>query len=73
MGKKIYEFMLSSAESPSLPSESDLFVYNNDNIKNTILERSSYSASSPADRFDSNVEQKFALKFKQFSIMGGTS
>jgi uncharacterized protein len=67
MGKKIYEFMLSSEESPSLPSESDLFVYNNDNIKNTILERSSYSASSPADPFDSNVEQKFALKFKQFS------
>jgi uncharacterized protein len=67
MGKKIYEFMLSSVESPSLPSESDLSVYNNDNIKNTILERSSYSASSPADPFDSNVEQKFALKFKQFS------
>ena len=67
MGKKIYEFMLSSAESPSLPSESDLIVYNNDHIKNTILERLSYSASSPADPFDSNVEQKFALKFKQFS------
>lgn len=67
MGKKIYEFILSSVESTSLPGENDLFVYDNGNIKNTASEKLSYSASSPADPFDSNVEQKFALKFKQFS------
>jgi uncharacterized protein len=67
MGKKIYEFILSSVESTSLPGENDLFVYDNDNIKNTASEKLSYSASSHADPFDSNVEQKFALKFKQFS------
>jgi predicted nuclease of restriction endonuclease-like RecB superfamily len=67
MGKKIYEFISTSAESTSLPSENDLIVYDNDNIKNTASERLSYSASPSADSFDSNVEQKFALKFKQFS------
>ena len=67
MGKKIYEFILSSVESTSLPSEKDLFVYDNDNIKNMASEKLSYSASSHADLFDSNVEQKFALKFNQFS------
>jgi uncharacterized protein len=67
LGKKIYEFTLSSAESTSLPGENDLFVYDNNNIRNTASERLSYSASPPADPFDSIVEQKFALKFKQFS------
>ena len=67
MGKKIYEFILSSVESTSLPAENDLFAYYNDNFKNTASEKLSYSASSHADPFDSNVEQKFALKFKQFS------
>jgi uncharacterized protein len=67
MGKKIYEFILSSVESTSFPSENDLFVYDNDNIKNSASEKLSYSVSSPTDSFDSNVEQKFALKFKPFS------
>jgi uncharacterized protein len=67
MGKKIYEFILSSVESTSFPVENDLFAYYNDNFKNTASEKLSYSASSHADPFDSNVEQKFALKFKQFS------
>jgi uncharacterized protein len=67
MGKKIYEFILSSEESTSLPAENDQFAYDNDNFKNTASEKLLYSASSHADPFDSNVEQKFALKFKQFS------
>jgi hypothetical protein len=67
MGKKIYEFMISSAESPGLPNESDLFAYDNDNIKNTILEYTSPSFLSRDGQFDSNVEQKFASKFEQFS------
>jgi predicted nuclease of restriction endonuclease-like RecB superfamily len=66
MGKKIYEFIISSEESPSLPSESDLFAYNNGNNKNTILELLP-SVPSPEVSFDSSVEQKFALKFEQFS------
>lgn len=66
LGKKIYEFMTSSAESPDLPSESDLFA-NNSNIKNRILEKTSSSFSSLDDSFDSSVEQKFASKFEQFS------
>lgn len=66
MGKKIYEFMISSEESPGLPSESDLFAYNNGNNKNTILEILP-SVPSPEVSFDSSVEQKFALKFEQFS------
>jgi predicted nuclease of restriction endonuclease-like RecB superfamily len=67
MGKKIYEFMISSAESPGLPNETDLFAYGNDNIKNTILEYTSPSFLSRDGQFDSNVEQKFASKFEQFS------
>jgi uncharacterized protein len=67
MGKKIYEFILSSVESTCLPSEDDLFVYDNDNINNTAPEKLPYPASSPAYSFDSNVEQRFFLKFKQFS------
>ena len=66
MGKKIYEFMISSEESPGLPSESDLFACNNGNNKNTILEILP-SVPSPEVSFDSSVEQKFALKFEQFS------
>jgi predicted nuclease of restriction endonuclease-like RecB superfamily len=67
MGKKIYEFMISSEESPGLPSESDLFARNNGNNKNTILEKILPSVLSPEVSFDSSVEQKFALKFEQFS------
>lgn len=67
MGKKIYEFMISSEESPGLPSESDLFASNNGNNKNTILEKILPSVPSPEVSFDSSVEQKFALKFEQFS------
>lgn len=66
MGKKIYEFIISSEESPGLPSESDLFACNNGNNKNTILEILP-SVPSPEVSFDSSVEQKFALKFEQFS------
>lgn len=66
MGKKIYEFIISSEGSPGLPSESDLFAYNNGNNKNTILEILP-SVPSPEVSFDSSVEQKFALKFEQFS------
>ena len=68
MGKKIYEFIISSEESPGLPSESDLFACNNGNSnnKNTILEILP-SVPSPEVSFDSSVEQKFALKFEQFS------
>ena len=66
MGKKIYEFITSSEESPVLPSESDLFAYNNSNNKNTILEILP-SVPAPEVSFDSSVEQKFALKFEQFS------
>ena len=66
MGKKIYEFIITSEESPGLPSESDLFAYNNGNNKNTILELLP-SVPSPEVSFDSSVEQKFALKFEQFS------
>jgi predicted nuclease of restriction endonuclease-like RecB superfamily len=67
MGKKIYEFILSSVESTILPAENDLFAYYNANFKNTTSEKFPYPAPSHADPFDSNVEQKFALKFKQFS------
>ena len=67
MGKKIYEFMISSEESPSLPSETDLFACNNGNNRNTILEKILPSVPSPEVSFDSNVEQKFALKFEQSS------
>jgi predicted nuclease of restriction endonuclease-like RecB superfamily len=67
MGKKIYEFTISSEESLDLPNEYDLFACNNGNNKNTILEKILPSVSSPEVSFDSNVEQKFALKFEQSS------
>jgi predicted nuclease of restriction endonuclease-like RecB superfamily len=67
MGKKIYEFMISSEESLGLPSESDLFACNNGNNKNTILEKILPCVPSLEVSFDSSVEQKFALKFEQFS------
>jgi uncharacterized protein len=66
LGKKIYEFMTSGAESPDLPSESDIFAFNS-NIKNRILEKTSSSFSYLDASFDSSVEQKFANKFKQLS------
>ena len=66
LGKKIYEFMTSGAESPDLPSESDIFAFNS-NIKNRILEKTSSSFSYLDASFDSNVEQKFASKFEQLS------
>src|ERR671910_3259599 len=67
MGKKIYEFIISSTESPDLPRASDLFVYNYSTIKNTIFEKPISSFSSPQATFDSSVEQKFARKFEQIS------
>ncbi len=67
MGKKISEFRISNAESPSLPSKSDLFSRSNNSFKETILERGSPSLSSSDALFDSNIEQKFASKFEQFS------
>ena len=67
MGKKIYEFIISSTESPDLPRASDLFVYNYSNIKNTIFEKPLSFFSSPQATFDSSVEQKFAAKFEQVS------
>jgi uncharacterized protein len=66
LGKKIYEFMTSGAESPDLPSESDIFAFNS-NIKNRILEKTSSSFSYLDASFDSSVEQKFANKFEQLS------
>ena len=66
LGKKIYEFMTSGAESPDLPSESDIFAFNS-NIKNRILEKTSSSFSYLDASFDSSVEQKFASKFEQLS------
>ena len=66
LGKKIYEFMTSGAESPDLPSESDIFTFNS-NIKNRILEKTSSSFSYLDASFDSSVEQKFANKFEQLS------
>ena len=66
LGKKIYEFMTSGAESPDLPSESDIFAFNS-NIKNRILEKTSSSFSYLDVSFDSSVEQKFASKFEQLS------
>jgi uncharacterized protein len=66
LGKKIYEFMASGAESPDLPSESDIFAFNS-NIKNRILEKTSSSFSYLDVSFDSSVEQKFASKFEQLS------
>ena len=66
LGKKIYEFMTSGAESPDLPSESDIFSFNS-NIKNRILEKTSSSFSYLDASFDSSVEQKFASKFEQLS------
>ena len=66
LGKKIYEFMTSGAESPDLPSESDIFAFNS-NIKYRILEKTSSSSSYFDASFDSSVEQKFASKFEQLS------
>jgi uncharacterized protein len=66
LGKKIYEFMTSGAESPDLPSESDIFAFNS-NVKNRILEKTSSSFSYFDASFDSSVEQKFASKFEQLS------
>ena len=51
LGKKIYEFMTSGAESPDLPSESDIFAFNS-NIKNRILEKTSSSFSYLDASFD---------------------
>jgi predicted nuclease of restriction endonuclease-like RecB superfamily len=66
LGKKIYEFMTSGAESPDLPNESDIFAINS-NFKNRILEKTSSSFSYLDASFDSSVEQKFASKFEQLS------
>jgi len=65
-GKKIYEFSISSKESPDLPKLTDLFIHNNySNIRNTIYEKPVSSYSSAQATFDSSVEQKFAMKFEQ--------
>ncbi len=58
-GKKIYDFEISSAEAPPLAAEPALDRANQ-------LQKRSVDKPSHSSDYDSNVEEKFATRFRQF-------